>query len=107
MTKRAQTAETVFAKRLKEARLEAGFTQAQLGVQAEIDEFSASPRINQYERGVHAADYGTAQRLAKALSVPVSYLYESDDQLAELIRKYGQLSRQKRDELATFLKSLS
>ncbi len=82
-----------------EARLRMGYTQAQLGVLAGIDEFSASARMNQYERGVHAPDYGTSQRLAKALQVPTSYFYEEDDLLAALILNYGSLKTQQRKQL--------
>lgn len=44
---------SVFSIRLKVARLRRGLTQMQLGVLAQIDEYSASARINQYERGKH------------------------------------------------------
>jgi transcriptional regulator with XRE-family HTH domain len=63
-----------------------GVSQKQLGILAGIDQFVASARINQYERGKHVPDLQTAQRLAAELNVPVSYLYEPDDDLAELIR---------------------
>ena len=43
----------IIALRLKEARLRLGLSQEKLGVLAGIDEFSASARINQYERGKH------------------------------------------------------
>ncbi|MEE9327448.1 MAG: helix-turn-helix transcriptional regulator [Cocleimonas sp.] len=72
-------------RRLRSARIEKGVSQKQLGILAGIDEFSASPRINQYERDKHVPDYATAQRLAKALSIPVTYLYADDDKLAELV----------------------
>ena len=72
-------------KRLRAARTAKGISQKQLGILAGIDEFSASPRINQYERDKHVPDYATAQRLAKALSIPVTYLYADDDTLAEFI----------------------
>ena len=42
---------SVISRRLKQARVLAGLSQKQLGIKAGIDEFSASPRINQYERG--------------------------------------------------------
>jgi len=72
-------------RRLRAARTAKGLSQKQLGILAGIDEFSASPRINQYERDKHVPDYSTAQRLAKALSIPVTYLYADDDELAEFI----------------------
>ena len=76
---------STLAKRIKSARLTLGVSQKQLGILAGIDEFVASARINQYERGVHSPDSMTATRLADVLNVPVSYLYEADDDLAELI----------------------
>ncbi len=98
MAKETKTG-TVLSLRLKQARLRAGYTQMELGVLAGIDEFSASARINQYERAVHAPDYGTAQRLSKALNIPVSFLYESDDRLADIILVAGALSIKSKEKL--------
>ena len=67
---------SVFARRLRAAREAKGVSQKQLGILAGIDQFVASARINQYERGKHVPDLQTAQRLATELNVPVSYLYE-------------------------------
>lgn len=80
-----------FAKRLREAREALGISQKQLGILAGIDEFGASARINQYERGKHIPDLLTAQRLAAKLRVPVSYLFEPNDDLAALLRIAGRL----------------
>ncbi len=82
---------SVITKRLLEARLASGLSQKKLGIAAGIDEFSASPRINQYERGVHVPDYSTVERLASVLNVPTPYFYTRDDDLAKLILRYGQL----------------
>lgn len=90
---------SVFSKRLMDARLYMGYTQAQLGVLAGIDEFSASARMNQYERGVHAPDYGMSRRLAEVLEVPTSFFFEEDDLLAALILNYGKLKAQQRKQL--------
>lgn len=76
---------SVFAKRLKEARLRAELSQEKLGVLAGIDEFSASARINQYERGKHVPDLDTAERLAEVLGVPAPFFYAREDDLAEWI----------------------
>lgn len=84
--------QTPIAKRLKEARTRAGISQKQLGVLAGIDEFSASARINQYERGKHTPDYATAERLAKVLKVPAAYLYAKDEKLAEMISLFSSLN---------------
>lgn len=93
---------SVIGKRLKEARLHAGLSQKQLGIKAGIDEFSASPRINQYERGKHVPDLKTAERLAKVLRVPVPFFYAADDALAAWILSFNRLSaRSKRKILKT------
>ncbi|USQ13272.1 helix-turn-helix transcriptional regulator [Legionella lytica] len=75
-------------KRLKEARLAARISQKQLGIAAGIDEFSASPRINQYETGKHAPDFSTLKRIAKVLSVPTAYFYAEEDELANKIKSF-------------------
>lgn len=93
-----------FARRLREAREAVAISQKQLGVLAGIDQFVASARINQYERGKHVPDLLTAQRLAAELKVPVSYLYEPDDNLAALLRLAGQLPSHK---IRRLLKALS
>ena len=76
-----------------------GISQRQLGVLAGIDAFAASSRVNQYEQGKHAPDFGTAARLAGVLGVPVPYLFSTDDELANLIRKFGALPEEKRKRL--------
>ena len=96
---------TVITKRLNEARLAAGISQKQLGIAAGIDEFSASPRINQYERGVHVPDFATLERLALVLNVPTPYFYTRDDELAKLILKYGQINTAEKEKLIQFIAS--
>ena len=83
----------IVAKRLREAREKKGFSQKALGIAAGIDEFSASPRINQYERGKHVPDLLTLEKLASVLGVPVAYFFASDDQLAELLVLLNSLPR--------------
>lgn len=75
----------LFAIRLKAAREKTGISQMELGVKAGIDEYSASARINQYERGKHTPDYSTAKSLARVLNVSAAYFYAEDEKLAELI----------------------
>ena len=96
---------SAFARRLRAAREARGVSQKQLGILAGIDQFVASARINQYERGKHVPDLQTAQRLATELNVPVSYLYEPDDDLAELIRLLGGCSRDRLHQLITQLQT--
>lgn len=94
-----------FAKRLKEARTRAGLSQKELGIKAGIDAFSASPRINQYEKGKHVPDLATAQRLAAVLNVPAPFLYAKDDVMAQLILKIGDMGLQERRKLLDALES--
>lgn len=96
----------LFARRMKAAREQLGISQMELGVRSGIDEFSASARINQYERGKHAPDFLTAKHLAKVLGVPTAYFYAEDDNLAELIAFFGQLKAAEHKELLGFAKSL-
>ncbi|MGC6389575.1 helix-turn-helix domain-containing protein [Ewingella sp. S1.OA.A_B6] len=75
-------------KRLKEARLRAGFSQYKLGVLAGIDEASSSARMNQYEKGKHQPDQDTAIRIAQVLDLPLAYFYAEDDELAAVIMSF-------------------
>jgi len=92
------------AERLRQARQRAGISQKQLGIQAGIDEFSASARINQYERDKHVPDYDTAKRLADALNVPVTYLFADDDQIAELVLTFSLSSARKKTQILKALR---
>lgn len=92
--------------RLKQARLAAQLSQKQLGIQAGIDEFVASPRINRYELGVHKPDYLTAQNLAKVLGVSAAFLYAPEDEIASLLFRYGKASRQQRMAIRKLLEDL-
>jgi transcriptional regulator with XRE-family HTH domain len=81
----------VIARRLREARTRLGVSQERLGILAGIDEFSASARINQYERGKHVPAFEVAKQLAAALNVPTEYLYTEDDQTARLLIAFHRL----------------
>jgi len=90
---------SIVARRLKEARLGAGLSQKRLGILAGIDEFSASARINQYERGKHMPDLQTLTRLAVVMQSPVPYFYCADAELAELILKIAPLGKAQKKRL--------
>jgi transcriptional regulator with XRE-family HTH domain len=93
---------SIVAKRLKEARLRAGFSQKQVGILAGIDEFSASARINQYERGKHMPDLQTVTRLASVMRIAAPFFYCEDPELAEFVLKFSALGKaQKRRLLAS------
>ena len=78
--------------RLKAARLAAGLTQQQLGMLIGLEPDTASVRMNQYEKGKHAPDYQTMQRIALALGFPVAYFYCDDDRQAEILRLIAKMS---------------
>jgi transcriptional regulator with XRE-family HTH domain len=80
------------AKRLRQARLEIGLSQRELGIRAGIDPSVASSRINQYERQKHQPAFEIVRRLAQVLRKPAAYFYAADESLAELIGLYGQLT---------------
>lgn len=52
--------------------------------------------MNQYERGKHAPDWLTVERLAAVLRVPVAYLYAADDEVAELLLAFYALGPEHR-----------
>ena len=85
--------------RLKQARLSAGLSQKMLGIEAGIDAFVASTRINRYELGIHRPDLLTVRKLAKVLGVPVAFFFaDEDDEIAELLLLYVKASASKRLE---------
>lgn len=92
------------AVRMKELRLIKELSQKGLGIAAGIDEGSASPRINQYERGKHTPDYSMLQKLAAVLEAPTAYFYAEDDSIAELILAVDKLSTEQRKSLISKLK---
>lgn len=84
------------SKRLKQARLQAGISQKQLGIKSGIDEFVASARMNQYETGKHTPEFSVLATIAKALNLPAAYFYTNDDVLAEIISTYSELDASQR-----------
>jgi transcriptional regulator with XRE-family HTH domain len=90
---------SVIARRLKEARVRVGLSQKQLGIKAGVDEFSASARINQYERDKHTPDIAMVERLAKVLGVPAPYFYAQDEELAVWILAFGKISARARQAM--------
>lgn len=86
----------MYSRRLREAREAYGISQRSLGIEAGLDEFVASTRVNRYETGVHQPDLQTLQRLAAILKRPVAYFYAEDDELAQLIANFKGRSKSKR-----------
>ena len=90
---------SIFSKRLRQARLDAGLSQKELGILAGLDPFVASTRINRYELGIHAPDQTTAKRLAKTLGVPLAFLYADTERLARMIRAFSALDVAEQERL--------
>lgn len=99
-------ANETWGRRLKEARTAAGLSQKHLGIQAGLDPFVASARINRYELGVHKADYKIAQRLGVILKVPTAYFYTEDDALSELIVAYHRLPPKHKNDIIKAVRKL-
>ncbi|MBF0614025.1 MAG: helix-turn-helix transcriptional regulator [Magnetococcales bacterium] len=94
----------IFAKRLKAARIRAGFSQLGLGIQAGLDPDVASPRINRYEHGRHSpGDMRFVQKLATLLGVPMAYLFCPEEDIAAILVLLGNMGAEKRGELLKFL----
>lgn len=94
----------VIAERLREARKRAGISQKSLGILAGIDEFSASARMNQYERGKHIPDFALVEKFAKILHMPTEFFYARDDMTAEMLLLFAQLPMGSKAELIAELK---
>ncbi|ANQ29350.1 transcriptional regulator [Vibrio natriegens] len=85
--------------RLKEARKKAKLSQKALGVRIGMDESSASPRMNQYEKGKHTPDLSTLKALADELGVPLSYFFCEDKISAELAVNLNRLSKSDKQKI--------
>lgn len=81
--------QSVFSRRLRQAREAAGLYQKWLGIVIGLDPGVASTRIYRYEQAVHLPDIDTAQWLADRLQVPLPYLFTDDDGLARVILDYA------------------
>ena len=76
---------TIYGRRLRGARNSYGFSQAELGVAARLDQSVASSRVSRYETGKHEVKLGLQKLFAKALALPLKYFYIEDDEEARLI----------------------
>ncbi|GAA5645504.1 helix-turn-helix domain-containing protein [Vibrio proteolyticus] len=91
--------------RLKEARQEAKLSQKALGVSIGMEESSASPRMNQYEKGKHTPDVQTLKLIADELGVPLNYFFCEEESSAKLACLIAKLSEEERQELIRKLSS--
>ncbi len=98
---------TLFGRRLREARTRAGIAQDRLGVMIGMDEGSSSARISRYETGTHEPPFSLAEKMAATLNVPAAYLYCDDDQMATLLIDYALLSEVSRTRVRALVADLS
>ncbi|QWD71587.1 helix-turn-helix domain-containing protein [Polynucleobacter sp. UB-Raua-W9] len=92
--KKASSSRTIspIGPRIRAARIAKDFSQEKLGVLIGLEEGSAGTRISRYENSIHEPAVGTSIALAKALNVPLAYLYCESDVLAALIVNLAKLS---------------
>lgn len=102
----AATKRPIFAVRLAQARERLGWSQVELGRRAGLEPSVASPRINQYEKGLHVPHHTTAQRLAKVLGVPTAFLFAEDEPLAKLLLVWAEASPAQRKKLLKLAEQL-
>jgi transcriptional regulator with XRE-family HTH domain len=95
---------SVLGKRLKEARIAAGISQEALGIEAGLDEMSASTRMNRYELGKRVPDFTLMEKIAKILNVPAAYFYAVSDDEARILLTFHRLNKKQK---GLFLASLS
>ena len=97
-----------WGERLKQARLATGLSQKMLGIEAGMDPSVVSTRINRYELGIHKPDLLTVRKIAMVLTVPVAFFYaDTDDEVAELLFKYGRADQETRKNIQQILKAES
>lgn len=96
---------SMFTRRLKKARLALGISQRELGRRIGLSEDVVSSRVTRYERGTSEPDFATANKLAKALGVPLAYLLADSDVLADIILAVTRLPPAEQRKIAADLKA--
>lgn len=97
---------SVFAIRLKTARLEARLSQEQLGIHAGLDEMSANTRMNRYELGKRTPNIVVVEKIAEVLNVPIAYFFARTDEEAKLLVHFHRFNKKKKQEVLSFIESL-
>lgn len=81
-------------------------SQRALGGFVAADKANGSVRINRYEQEVNRADMDTAAAIAKALEVPLAYLFAEDDDQAEMLLTFEQLAKTERAKLLKLMRKM-
>ncbi|WP_425612987.1 helix-turn-helix domain-containing protein [Xanthomonas sacchari] len=99
---------STFGRRLREARVAKGLTQAALGAVLGLEEENtAAPRISRYERGDRMPDNESMAKLAEALELPVAYFHAVSEPMAEAILVMSQLPEEAQKELVRRMRDFS
>ncbi|MBY4598676.1 helix-turn-helix domain-containing protein [bacterium BD-1] len=80
---------------------ELGLSQEKVGVQIGIDESSSRARISRHELGTHEPPVDTARLIAKALRMPLAYLYCDEDDVTVLLMELATKSTAQRKALVS------
>ena len=82
-------------------------SQRALGAMLGMTKKTGSVRINRYEQQTSKADMETASAMAKALDVPLAYLFAESEDLAEMILTFSKLAKAERASLLTEARHLA
>ncbi|MBF0379842.1 MAG: helix-turn-helix transcriptional regulator [Magnetococcales bacterium] len=98
--------DSLFGRRLKQARKRVGITQRGLGVKMSLPPNKASVYVNRWELGTRSPRYDDIQKMAKVLGVSPAFFFlgPEEDALAEIILLLGSASGEKLDEILDSLK---
>jgi transcriptional regulator with XRE-family HTH domain len=97
----------IIGKRLKQAQKRAGISsQLKFGLAAGFVESGLSARMSQNFTGKHQPDLEIIKLLAAVVKTPACYFYCEDDQLADLILKFGSLDEAQKKQLLAFVAKL-
>lgn len=98
----------IVGRRIRARREELGLSQEKVGVLIGIDESSSRARISRYELGTHEPPVETARLIAKALGVPLAYLYCDENEVANLLKALAsKSSSQQKVLVAQWLQSMA
>jgi transcriptional regulator with XRE-family HTH domain len=97
----------ITGKRLKQAQKRAGISSLdKFGRMAGLVETGLSARLSQNFTGKHQPDLQIIKLLAAVVKTPPAYFYCEDDQLADLILKFGALDEEQKKRLLAFVNEL-
>jgi transcriptional regulator with XRE-family HTH domain len=99
MVSKSSHPSNLIGRRIRARREALGWSQEKVGVMIGIDESSSRARISRYELGNHEPAVATAKNIAKALGVPLAYLYCEENDVAELLLALGKVPAKQRGPL--------